>query len=135
MKQELDKDSIDALTQYRIQRAHETLQEARTLISNNFFNAAVNRLYYACFYAAGALLLKSGKPAQTHAGVKQLFGLHFIVTGKLPKDLGRFYNQLFNDRTAGDYDDFVFYDKEMLDAIYPGAVNFVNQISDYISKL
>ncbi len=129
MKQELDQKSIDALVQYRIQRSKETLLEAQMLIHNGFFNAAVNRLYYACYYAVNALLVSQRIAAQSHAGVKQMFGLHFIVTGKLPTYLGRFYNQLFNDRLTGDYDDFIAYDNEMLAEIFPKAEDFVYQIS------
>jgi len=58
MKQELDNDSIDALVKYRLERANETVLEAETLIRNGFYNAAVNRLYYACYYAVTALLVK-----------------------------------------------------------------------------
>ena len=125
MKQELDKKSIDALTQYLIQRAKETLLEAQMLVQNEFFNAAVNRLYYACYYAVSALLVKQRIAAQTHAGAKQMFGLHFIVTNKLPSKLGRFYNQLFNDRITGDYDDFVSFNQEMLNEMFPVAIDFV----------
>jgi uncharacterized protein (UPF0332 family) len=132
MKQELDKESINALASYRILRAKETLPEAETLILNGFYNAAVNRLYYACYYSVIALLAKQRIAAQSHAGVKQMFGLHFIVTGKLPQRLGRFYNQLFNDRITGDYDDFVKYDKEMLDELLPKAKEFIDQLSDII---
>ncbi|MEX0598757.1 MAG: HEPN domain-containing protein [Candidatus Paceibacterota bacterium] len=135
MKQELDQKSIEALSKYRIQRANETLPEAQMLIKNGFFNAAINRLYYACYYSVNALLINQRITAQTHAGVKQMFGLHFIVTGKLPSKLGRFYNQLFNDRITGDYDDFVSFNKEMLDEIYPNAEDFVNQVSAFISHI
>lgn len=133
MKQELDQKSIEALTQYRIQRAKETLLEAETLISNGFFNAAVNRLYYACYYAVNALLVMHLITAQTHAGVKQMFGLHFIVTNKLSPKLGRFYNQLFNDRISGDYDDFIVYDKALIDELFPQAEDFISQISQLIN--
>lgn len=132
MKQELDPKSIEALSQYRIQRAKETILEAETLIQNGFFNAAVNRLYYACYYAVNALLVYHRIQAQTHAGVKQMFGLHFIVTSKLPSRLGRFYNQLFNDRITGDYDDFIIYDKAMIDEIYPQAQDFISKISQLL---
>lgn len=92
-------------------------------------------MYYACYYSVNALLVKQRITAQTHAGVKQMFGLNFIVTGKLPSKLGRFYNQLFNDRITGDYDDFISFNKEMLDEIFPIAVDFVNQISALIKSL
>jgi len=134
MKQKLDKNSIQALIKYRIERANETLLEAKTLVNNNFYNAAVNRLYYACYYSLTALLVKYNITAQTHAGVKQMFGLHFIVNGKLSPKLGRFYNQLFNDRITGDYDDFVVYNKEMLNEIYPRAKEFVQEISNMLNQ-
>ena len=46
--------------QYRLQRAKETIQEVKILIENKFWNTAINRMYYACFYAVGSLLVKNG---------------------------------------------------------------------------
>ena len=45
---------------YRIQRAKETILEVEIHIQNEFWNTAVNRMYYACYYAVGALLIKNG---------------------------------------------------------------------------
>jgi hypothetical protein len=45
------------LVGYRLQRARETVEEARVLLETDHANACVNRLYYACFYAVSALLL------------------------------------------------------------------------------
>jgi len=134
MKQSMDNQSVKALIKYRTERANDTLLEAKTLIENSFYNAAVNRLYYACFYLVSALLVKYQINAQTHVGVKQMFGLHFIVSQKLPAKYGRIYNQLFNDRITGDYDDFITYDKEMLDEIYPKANEFIKELQRFISK-
>ncbi len=39
------------LVLYRLQRAHETLADARILADAGRWNPCVNRLYYACFYA------------------------------------------------------------------------------------
>ena len=52
MKETLDEQSRLALIQYRIERAEETIEEASLLSKESHFNAAINRLYYACFYAA-----------------------------------------------------------------------------------
>jgi hypothetical protein len=49
-----------ALVAHRLERARETLDEARLLLSAGHGNATVNRLYYACFYAVSALLLADG---------------------------------------------------------------------------
>lgn len=58
MKQQLTDEERFDLLNYRMQRAHETMQEALLMSRESFYNAAVNRLYYACYYAAVALLIK-----------------------------------------------------------------------------
>ena len=35
---------------YRIDRANETIKEVQVHIDNRFWNTAINRMYYACFY-------------------------------------------------------------------------------------
>ena len=51
MTEILDEESKKALISYRVQRAYETLKEAEVMIRESFYNAAVNRMYYACYYA------------------------------------------------------------------------------------
>ena len=48
------------LVLYRMARAQETLEDARILANAGRWNACVNRLYYACFYAVSALLVDWG---------------------------------------------------------------------------
>jgi uncharacterized protein (UPF0332 family) len=133
-KQELSQESREALSAYRLQRAKETLLEADALISGEFYNAAVNRLYYACYYAVIALLIKNNITAQTHQGVRQMFSLHFIVTGKILQHYSSFYSRLFNDRISGDYDDYVQYDTEMIRIIRPQAETFIRIIEEELAK-
>ena len=45
------------LVAYRMERAHEAIDEAKMLFEAGHINSYVNRLYYACFYAVSALLL------------------------------------------------------------------------------
>ena len=118
------------LADYRLQRAKETLAEADSLIEAEFYNAAVNRLYYACYYAVIALLIKHNITAQTHQGVKQMFSLHFVVNGKIEKHYSLFYGRLFNDRISSDYDDFIQYDEEMVTELRPQAEDFIAMIED-----
>ncbi len=56
---------------YRIQRAKETIIEVGVLIENGFWNSAIDRMYYACFYAVGALLVKHGIETTSHSGTRQ----------------------------------------------------------------
>lgn len=77
------------LSKYRQMRAHETLSEIPYLREQGFYNTATNRLYYACYYAAVALLAKHHLLPMTHAGVKTMLGLHFVSKGLITKESGR----------------------------------------------
>ena len=98
------------------------------------FNAAVNRLYYACFYATQALLVANGIASATHAGVKKMLGLHFVSKGLLANEYGKTFSRLFEIRHSGDYDDFVYCDKEMTDEYMPKAEAFIEAIKMLLSK-
>lgn len=66
------------------------MAEIPFLKQQGYYNTAVNRLYYACYYAAVAILIQHGINPGTHSGVKQMIGMHFVATGRLPKELGRY---------------------------------------------
>lgn len=134
MKQELDNESRAALVAYRFNRAKETLAEAALLADNNYYNAAVNRLYYACFYATEALLLKHHIQANTHAGVKSMFGLHFVAKEKIPLTVGKTLSTLFEKRQSGDYEDFIYCDKDDTIELTRQATCFVETIGDMLKE-
>jgi uncharacterized protein (UPF0332 family) len=121
------------LIEYRINRAFETLKEIDILVDNQLWNTAVNRLYYACYYAVIALLLKNNILTQTHAGVRQMFGLHFIKTGLLRPDIGKFYSDIFDKRQTGDYDDFVVMKREDVIPLIPVAKELIISISKLLN--
>ncbi len=66
------------LIEHRLERAKETLREIDIYVENNLWNTAINRLYYACYYAVTALLLTKDIHAGTHTGVRHMLGLHFV---------------------------------------------------------
>lgn len=134
MNETLDAQSRDALVQYRLERAAETLKEVEILANESHFNAAANRLYYACYYAATALLVANGHNTQTHAGTKTLLGLHFVSKGLLSNEYGKTFSRLFEIRHSGDYDDFVYCDKAMIDEYTPKAKEFINAIKTLLGK-
>lgn len=51
-----DEQRVD-IVKYRIENAESTLKEVLSHKENGFYNTAVNRMYYACYYAASALLM------------------------------------------------------------------------------
>jgi uncharacterized protein (UPF0332 family) len=93
------------LISYRLERAKETLEDAKLLAEKQRWNSAINRLYYAAYYAIIALLLNENHTSTTHNGAKTKFSEHFIKTGIFPTEFGRIYSQLFTWRQKGDYAD------------------------------
>ena len=122
----------DDLIKYRIARAKETFEAAKILADNNQWNSTVNRLYYACFYAVIALLLKEGYSSKTHSGTRSLFGFHFIKTGIVYKTNGEIFNELFDLRQTGDYDDLFDFDKETTEPLIAPAEKLVNVIEELV---
>ncbi len=118
---------------YRIARARETIEEVQTHIDNKFWNTAINRMYYACFYAVGALLLKHRISVSTHGGVRQKFGQHFVKTGKVDRNLAKLFTDLSEKRQKGDYNDFYDYDEETVLLLYPKAKEFIDQIDHILN--
>ena len=117
---------VQALT-----RTHETLENARILAGSKRWNACINRLYYACFYAVSALLIQNDLSSSKHTGVRSLFNLHFVKTGKVPKDIARIYNDLFERRQESDYMDFISFQESQ---VLPW-ISRVEIFIDYVFKL
>ena len=66
------------------------------LIENEKWNSAVNRLYYASFYAVTGLLVNSEITTKSHSGVKTQFFLNFIKAGIIDQELGKLYGDFFD---------------------------------------
>jgi uncharacterized protein (UPF0332 family) len=126
--------SINELVSYRLQRARETLADARILADAGRWNPCVNRLYYACFYAVSALLIQEGLSSSKHTGLRSLFNRHFVKTNKVPKEKARIFNDLFERRQEGDYVDFVSFRESQVIPWIPEAETFVENIAVLIEK-
>ena len=130
----LQQEDKDVLVAIRLQRAKETIAEVEANIQLSYWRIAANRLYYACYYAASALLIHNRITAHTHTGVINQFGLHFILQGVIDKEQGKVLKQLFNLRQSGDYDDwFDVSEKDVLPYVEP-AKQFIETIEKLINK-
>ena len=124
-----------ALIEYRMERARETLGEARIMFDAGRINTYVNRLYYACFYAVSALLLTRNFSTSKHSYLRSLMHGEFVKTGLIPKDLSRHFDVLFDSRLEGDYADFVRFKAEDVAGWLEQTKAFVKHIEGLISKL
>ncbi len=123
------KDSVKKeLILYRLQRANETFEEAKAMANMEHWNTCVNRLYYACFYAFNALLLKSNLSSAKHTGVRVLLNKNFIKTGVISKELGKLYNSLFEYRQQSDYEDLFRMNEEITKSYIEQTEKFIETI-------
>jgi uncharacterized protein (UPF0332 family) len=118
--------------EYRIERAEQSLEEALLLADNKRWNTAINRLYYSCFYAVIALLLRSNIKTSTHKGTRSQFGLHFIKTGKIAQKYGTLYTTLFDLRQKGDYGDMFDFTEEQVIPLLKKVPEFLSEIKKHI---
>lgn len=121
-----------AFVRYRLEKAEETYQAAQVLYEAAQWNSVVNRLYYACFYAASAVLLYRHISAKSHAGIIGQFSENVVRTGEISLDDFRVYSKLLNWRTKGDYSDLYDFNKEDIDMVMLPARHFIDQVKGLI---
>lgn len=98
----MDKEVID----YRRKRAGATLQLAEHCCTSFDCNDALNRAYFACYYAVSALLGAHDLSANGHDETVQIFTRDFIETGLISESSGRDFAHLAKRRLEVDYEDF-----------------------------
>ena len=131
----LKEEDRNAIVAIRLQRAKETMSEAKKNIQFGYWRTAANRLYYACYYAVSALLIKNGFTAHTHSGVITQLGLHFVKTEIISKEQGRFFKKLFNLRQDGDYDDWFDVEEQDVKPLVEPAEKFIAEIENLTMPL
>jgi uncharacterized protein (UPF0332 family) len=87
-----------------LQKAQASLQAARLLADQAFYDFAVSRAYYAMFYVAEAFLLGEGLAFSKHSAVIAAFGRRFAKTGRVPQEFHRYLIGGQDSRNVGDYD-------------------------------
>lgn len=126
------KTNRDDLVDYRIVRAKETYYDALLLVEKERWNSAINRLYYAAYYAVTALLLNANYHPTTHNGAKANFSAFFIKTALIPSNFGRIYSQLFTWRQKGDYDDLFDFTPDKVTPYISLVDDLINCIEKFI---
>lgn len=119
---------------YRIDSAYKTYNAARVLAENEFWNSAVNRLYYAIFYAVNALLVFNKIQTKTHTATKSQFSMHFIKTGKIDKKYGNLFSKLFDWRQKGDYENIFNYERQDVEPLFEPVEEMIKVLEQEIKN-
>jgi hypothetical protein len=119
---------------YWLEKSKDSLESAELELAHGHLSFAVNRIYYACFYAVSALLLKDGKRFVKHSGVRATFHRDYIKTGQVKREWGKFYNRMFGSRQEGDYLELVVFEAEYVKGALEKAEKFVNELIELINS-
>ena len=118
---------------YRVQKADSVFIEASDNATMNHWNLVANRLYYAVFHMASALLIDKGFTSKTHSGVICLLGQEFATKGLLDKDDMSLVSRLQNMRHAGDYDDMFDWAEEDVKPLFNRTELLIKKMKSLLS--
>jgi uncharacterized protein (UPF0332 family) len=113
-------------------RARESIEDARLLLDLGRLPAAANRIYYAMFYAATALLITKGLSSSRHSGIIGLFRREFVKPGLFPMDLAEFIDAAFDERLESDYGDYIQLERADLEDLLAGGRRFIAKAEELV---
>ncbi|MEW6418531.1 MAG: HEPN domain-containing protein [Nitrospirota bacterium] len=129
------KNELIILARYRLSRARETYNDALKLLDEGSLNSAVNRFYYAAFYAARALLATKELDSSKHSGVISLFNRHFVKTGAIEPEKAKVLKKSFEKRQDLDYEDFVKITRSEVEGMKDKILEFIDKCEKLLEEL
>lgn len=125
---------LKEIIQYWMEKSSDSFDAAHDELQAGRLSFTVNRIYYACFYAVSAVLIQEGLRFKKHSGVRAAFHQHFVKTGRISYDHGRFYDEIFEARQRGDYIELVRFEREVVKDWLIKAERFIKVIQDLVKK-
>ncbi len=128
-------DARETMVGFFLSRAKKTLSYIPGYIENEDWFTAINRSYYAAFYAIKAIELNDGyDDFSKHSAVISCFRMNYVKTGIVPKEFSYLIGTLSEDRTSGDYDMLSSFEKSDADECYDAAKQIVDKISELLKS-
>lgn len=129
-KIELDND----LVRFKLTQAHDSLDQARSLIAANMDRDLIaNTLFYSLYYAVLALLQKKGVPAATMSVTIGLFEREFVQTGMVDWRYSQALHRAFELRTSCSCADRTAVTRGDVEELLPLAEEFLRTAGAIIS--
>lgn len=123
------------VVEYWWSKAEESLASAERELHAGSLSFAMNRIYYAAFYAVSAALLERRSSFKKHSGVRAAFHREFIKPGVLDIKWGKFYDQLFEDRQEGDYVSLASFEADYVERRLAQCHEFLAQLRPLVASL
>lgn len=94
-----------SLSNIRIAKAYEFLEDAEMTFRAGRYKTSVNRSYYAVLNAIRSVLILEGVNPKSHEGAMTMLSLRLVKPGLLPKEFVKNFELLLSRRTDVDYGD------------------------------
>jgi len=122
-----------AIVGARLKKADGKIAAADADLVAARYDDAASRAYYAMFHATRALLAARGLTARSHSGLAALFAEHFVRSGDLDVQFGRWLGQGRRTREIGDYDDFLEIEPAEATQAVSRARQFLNEARRWLA--
>ena len=116
------------------EKAALALRTGRANLDGDDAGAAVNRAYYAAFYAATAALVGEGDKPKSHAGTHPLFHKRFVATGQIGPEVGSVLVYAFNLRQRADYEAIAVTDSAAAADLLKDVKEFVEVVREMVEN-
>jgi uncharacterized protein (UPF0332 family) len=117
-----------------IEHAHQMLVVAARNLDDGFYASAVNRAYYAIFYAANALLSTQKLARSKHSGVISAFRERFVKPGFIEPEYSDIYGRVLDHRHVGDYELELAIEEEQARSDLDDANRFVQRVEEWLKQ-
>ncbi len=124
-------DRRDQIKAY-LRMVRRALEASASNLEHGFYDTAVNRAYYAIFYAASALLWTRGISRSKHAGVISAFREYFVKPGIIEREYSDLYGAVMESRISSDYEIMLGADRPITQKALDAARRFVDRIAAYL---
>jgi uncharacterized protein (UPF0332 family) len=115
-----------------LRAARRALEAAASNLEHGFYDTAINRAYYAIFYAASGLLWTQGISRSKHAGVIAAFRQYFVRPGIIEIEYSDLYGAAMESRISSDYEITSEADQALAEKSLDAGQRFVDRVSAYL---
>ena len=120
----------ETLTKTYWKRSISALTDADVAIASERWNNAAGRIYYAVC----SLFVNDCFQIKSHRGAKNVLNKEYVLTGKINKELSRFFSQMETLRDEADYDMFFEATKEDIMDYRPKAEAFIAAVKKLLEE-
>ena len=126
---------IKVLAVYRLEKAQKNLEIADRMVSDRYYNYAINRAYYAVFDGMRAVNCLEGFDSSKHSGVLAHFTQFHVKTGDFDADTSVIIKKASYLREKSDYEDFFEAEEDDAREVVKEARIFVRRVKQYLDKM